>query len=101
MFIVLNQLKMNNIRSVLLNMLIDRQAPKQLLVQQTGLSNTTISDSINSMLKLGLIVTCGNDKSSGGRRSVIYRINERYGQFIGIELSADELYMTITDTMGE
>lgn len=100
MYDVLNQLKTNNLRSVLQNMLIDKQAAKQTLVQQTGLSNTTISDSINSMLKLGLIVTCGNEKSNGGRRSVIYQMNEHYGQFIGIELSAKELNLTITDTLG-
>ena len=70
------------------------------LVQWTGLSNTTVSDTINAMLKTGFVHTDGMQKSIGGRRSVIYSINGRYGQFAGIELYAQGVHMALCDAEG-
>jgi len=97
---LLNQLKISNIKNILLCLLACKRATKQVLGQKTGLSNTTVSDSINSMLKLGLVVADGNEDSIGGRRSAIYTINCRYGQFIGIELRTNQLIYTICDLLG-
>lgn len=98
---MLNQLKIANIKNILLCLLVEKRATKQVLGRGTGLSNTTVSDSINSLLKLGLVVPDGSGESIGGRRSTIYTINRAYGQFIGVELRADGLQYVVCDTLGE
>lgn len=77
-----------NRRALLLRLLDSGNATKQNLVQWTSLSNTTVSDTINGMLKTGFVIKDGMQNSIGGRRSVIYSINAGYGQFAGIELTA-------------
>ena len=92
-----DKLDYQNRRLLLLRLLDYRNATKQNLVQWTGLSNTTVSDTINAMLKTGFVHTDGMQKSIGGRRSVIYSINGRYGQFAGIELYAQGVHMALCD----
>ena len=95
-----DKLDYQNRRSLLLRLLDYGNATKQNLVQWTGLSNTTVSDTINSMLKTGFVHTHGMQKSIGGRRSVIYSINERYGQFAGAEVSDRCVRMVLCDARG-
>lgn len=95
-----DKLDYQNRRLLLLRLLDYRNATKQNLVQWTGLSNTTVSDTINAMLKTGFVHTDGMQKSIGGRRSVIYSINGRYGQFAGIELYAQGVRMALCDAEG-
>ena len=98
---MLNPLKVDNLSNVALQLLKDKATTKQTLCQEIGLSNTTISDAINSMLKIGLIEQNGLEVSGGGRRSVIYQINPKYGQFIGIDLHLDDLLINILDASGQ
>lgn len=98
---MLNQLKVQNIKNILLRLLACKQATKQVLGQKTGLSNTTVSDSINSLLQLGFVVTKGNEASIGGRRSAIYTICREYGQFIGVQLEPESLKLVVTNALGE
>ena len=79
---------LQNRRLLLLRLLDYGNATKQNLVQWTGLSNTTVSDTINAMLKTGFVRTAGMQRSIGGRRSVIYSINGEYGQFAGVRCGA-------------
>lgn len=97
---MLNQLKITNIKRILTQLLADQKATKQDLVQKTGLSNTTVSDSINSMLRLGLVLADGSEASIGGRRSAIYTMNHAYGQFIGLELHRGHAVFAVTDPLG-
>ena len=52
-----DKLDYQNRRLLLLRLLDYRNATKQNLVQWTGLSNTTVSDTINAMLKTGSVHT--------------------------------------------
>lgn len=97
---MLNQLKIFNIKRILTRLLADQKATKQELVQKTGLSNTTVSDSINSMLRLGLVLAEGSEASIGGRRSATYTMNRDYGQFIGLELHQKYAVFAVTDPQG-
>ncbi len=89
-----------NRRLLLLRLLDYGNATKQNLVQWTGLSNTTVSDAINAMLGTGFVRADGMQKSIGGRRSVIYSINEEYGQFAGVEMWGRGARITICDARG-
>lgn len=95
-----SKLKIQNIKNIMLQLLADGTATKQGIVQKTGLSNTTVSDAINSMLRLGCVFADGAEDSIGGRRSAIYKINNYYGQFLGIEMRYNGLYILWCDACG-
>lgn len=95
-----DKLDYQNRRSLLLRLLDYGNATKQNLVQWTGLSNTTVSDTINGMLKIGFVHTEGRQQSIGGRRSVIYSINADYGQFAGVEMGEQAVQMVLSDARG-
>lgn len=94
---LLNQLKITNIRNTLTKLLSKEQATKMDLVMDTGLSNTTVSDCINNMLKMGIVKVTGRESSMGGRRSSIYGINNDYGCFLGIVIEKNFIDITVTD----
>ena len=62
------------------------RATKAELVADTGLSMSTVSSCINSLLKLTLLTTDGMEDSSGGRCSTIYSMKADYGCFIGLDV---------------
>lgn len=95
-----SKLKIQNIKNIMLQLLADGAATKLSIVQKTGLSNTTVSDAINSMLRLGCVLTDGEEDSIGGRRSAIYKINGEYGQFLGIEMQSHGLYILWSNACG-
>lgn len=94
---MLNQLKIKNIKNILTQLLSSEQATKTDLVLSTGLSNTTVSDCINNMLKLGVVKTPGLEDSIGGRRSSIYTINDAYGCFLGIVINDGLIEIAVND----
>lgn len=94
---MLDQMKIQNLTNIMTCLLSLRSATKAELVQITGLSNSTVSDSINNLLKQELVVSIGMKKSMGGRRATIYRLNPFYGQFIGLDLTKHALEICITD----
>jgi hypothetical protein len=94
---MLDQMKIQNLTNIMTCLLSKRKATKAELVQLTGLSNTTVSDSINSLLKKQLVLSIGMKNSIGGRRATIYRLNPDYGFFVGIELHARQMGICVTD----
>lgn len=94
---MLDQMKIQNLTNIMSCLLSKREATKAELVQLTGLSNTTVSDSINSLLKKQLVISIGMKSSIGGRRATIYRLNPDYGFFAGIELHDRRMSLCVTD----
>lgn len=94
---MLDQLKIKNLTNILVCLFSQQTATKAELVQLTGLSNSTVSSSVNSLLKLDLLACVGMEDSGGGRRSTIYRLNKSYGQFIGADMQDTELKIVVTD----
>ncbi len=94
---MLDQMKIQNLTNIMTCLLSKRSVTKAELVQLTGLSNTTVSDSINSLLKKQLVVSIGMKSSIGGRRATIYRLNPDYGFFVGIELHDKQMGICVTD----
>jgi len=94
---MLDQMKIKNLTNILVCLFSRKYATKAELVRYTGLSNSTVSSAVNSLLKLGLLVCVGMRDSIGGRRSVIYRLNKEYGHFIGIDLNGGSADLVVTD----
>lgn len=94
---MLDKIKMKNIRQIMLCLMSRRSATKAKIVEDTGLSTSTVSSCVNSLLKLDLLLADGMEDSDGGRRSRIYRFNRDYGNFIGLELRAGVIRGVVTD----
>jgi len=94
---MLDQLKIQNLTNIMTWVLTKHEITKAELVQLSGLSNTTVSDSINSLLKKNLVKASGMKNSIGGRRAKIFRLNPSYGFFLGIDLSEKYLKLCVTD----
>ncbi len=94
---MLDQIKIHNIKQIMLCLMARRCATKAEIVEDTGLSTSTVSSCVNSLLKLKLLVVNGMDDSSGGRRSTIYRVNSAYGCFIGLDLRPEGIQGVVTD----
>lgn len=94
---MLDQIKIKNIKKIMLCLMAHRCATKSQIVEDTELSTSTVSSCINSLLKLKLLVSDGMKDSSGGRRSTIYRLNHSYGCFIGLVLSPEKIDGVVVD----
>lgn len=94
---MLDQIKIHNIKQIMLCLMARRCATKAEIVEDTGLSTSTVSSCVNSLLKLKLLTVKGMDDSSGGRRSTIYRVNAGYGCFLGLDVRPDGIRGVVTD----
>ena len=90
-------MKRNNIKQIMLCLMTRGRATKADLVADTGLSMSTVSSCINSLLKLTLLETDGMEDSSGGRRSTIYSMKSDYGCFIGLDVYSDKIIAIAQD----
>jgi len=66
-----------------------------------NLSLPTVNKIIKFYLKKGVIRESGLDKSSGGRRPVLYEFNEKVKYAIGVDFEIPELTIVITDLKGK
>ena len=64
---MLDQLKIGNLTNILTCLFSEKRLTKAQLVRLTGLSNSTVSSAVNSLLKLKLLVGDGYGESIGGR----------------------------------
>ena len=94
---MLDQIKIKNIKEIMLCLVACRCATKAKIAEDTQLSTSTVSSCINSLLKIKLLVTDGMEDSSGGRRSTIYRLNRSYGCYVGLVLSATAIEGAVVD----
>jgi len=66
---------------------------KEAIQQALDLPNSTAGRLLQEMVEQGLITPSGFGPSKGGRRPLLYNVNEQYGYIIGIEIS--RFYATI------
>lgn len=57
------------------------------LLEQTKLSVSTLTRTLDELLEQKLIVEAGFGESTGGRRPILYRTNPTYGYLFGLEIS--------------
>lgn len=92
-----HDIKMRNMRNLMVYLLAHGDMTKLDLLQCSGLSTTTVSDLINDLLRLNIVQTSGVQKSTGGRQPLLYRINNAYGVFLGITVERSALRIAATD----
>ena len=49
------------------------------LARSTGLTPSTVTNIVNELMSLGLVIEDGVGTSSGGRRPVMLKVNARFG----------------------
>ena len=92
-----NDIRRQNLRSLMLFLLSCGEMTKLDLLRRSGLSNTTVSESINNLLALGVVRKAGTQKSTGGRQPTVYSINNNFGSFLGIQIEQRIIKITGTD----
>lgn len=94
---MLDKIKINNIKRIMLCILARQCATKAEIISDTGLSTSTVSSCVNSLMQLKLLTDEGMEESSGGRRATIYRMRSDYGCFAGLDLREDRIGLVVTD----
>jgi predicted NBD/HSP70 family sugar kinase len=75
--------------------------PKGSLCDICNLSRPTVDRIVREFLERGIVKEDGRMSSSGGRRPVLYRFNERAGYVIGVDLEIPQLELVVTDLHGQ
>jgi predicted NBD/HSP70 family sugar kinase len=74
---------------------------KKDLADKLGLSTTSVTTFINELLVEDKIISCGTAKSTGGRKSNLYKLNPEAFYSLGIELQVDRIIMVLLNFCGE
>lgn len=96
-----DMIKAANIRDILLQLLIYKDTTKLDLALRTGLSITTVSECVNLLVKNRMLDICGTERSSGGRKPSIYRINPDFGYILGLRVRETRLNAAVLRMDGE
>ncbi len=81
---------------------IRKHAPvsKKEIAEQLGLSLTSVTTFTRQLIKEERIIPCGTAKSTGGRRSLLYRVNPTAFYVLGIDLQVDRIISVVLDFGG-
>ena len=86
----------------ILNLIRDgKAATRSELIEQTGLSRTTIGTRLGELKARGLITESGNAASTGGRPSGLLTFNAAAGLILAIDVGATGATVAICDLSGE
>lgn len=78
----------------------ERQTSRAEIARQMGLSRSTVSDIVDSLLKSGLVAEVGAGKSSGGRRPIVLEFQDQARCILGVDLGATHVSVALTDLRG-
>lgn len=72
------------------------------IADRLGLDKSTVTNQVNRLLELGLVLETeeGESSSKGGRRPIRLDINKDFGRFIGIEIRIDSYIAVLVDLAG-
>ena len=65
--------------------------------KETGINIVSISNYITSYIKKGLVLECGLDISTGGRRPELVKLNLESAYIVGLDMGPEKLICSITD----
>jgi predicted NBD/HSP70 family sugar kinase len=71
--------------------------PKQVLLEQSGLTPSTLTRVLEELAGTGLLEEVGFGESTGGRRPILYRTNPQYAYAFGLEISRTRSMLVLTD----
>ena len=95
-----HDLKMWNLRNIMVAVLAKGKLTKQEMLESTGLSASTVSDCVGKLVALGALGEAGWEESSGGRRAARYRVEQSFGAFLGVELTENIFSFALCDMTG-
>lgn len=92
-----SELKQKNLLDII--KIIRNKGPitKPEIAKMTNLTSVTAHNFICELIEKKLVVEAGSSKSNGGRRAVLYKINEMYGYIVGQNLGRHYVSTTIFD----
>ncbi len=96
-----NRIKAHNMRAILLSLLNNEPAYRTQLAKETSLSTTTITNLIDELMELGIVVEKGAEESEGSRRvgrprTALYLVhNARYA--VGVHIGVGTYRIAVTN----
>ncbi|MEX1343041.1 MAG: ROK family transcriptional regulator, partial [Candidatus Limnocylindrales bacterium] len=91
----------SNERLVLRTVYEDGPLSRADVARATGLTRTTVSDLIEGLIRVGLVVEAGTGPSTGGKAPILLRVPADARQVIGIDVDSDRLSGVIIDLHGD
>ncbi|MBW4082462.1 ROK family protein [Paenibacillus sp. S150] len=70
---------------------------KQKLLEESGLTVSTLTRILDELLARGLLLEVGYGESTGGRRPTLYETNPAYGYVFGLEISRTHSRLVLAD----
>ena len=100
---VINQERMRTTNKGLIMEYIRDNGPvsKSEIALHLGLSATTVSTFINELQSEDKLNSCGNAKSTGGRKSALYQVNPEAFYVIGLDLQVDRIIAVLLNFQGK
>ncbi|MFW5727668.1 MAG: ROK family transcriptional regulator [Spirochaetia bacterium] len=82
---------------------VSRETSRIEIARNLDLDKSTISNNVNELLELGIIIesTEGSSSPQGGRKPVHIKLNKSYGCVLGIEMTPDSYTAVAVDLEGE
>ncbi len=78
-----------------------RRTSRAEIARLAGLSRSTVSEIIDSILRTGLIAEVGAGKSSGGRRPIVLEFQDEARCILGVDLGATHVSVVLMDLRGK
>ena len=84
----------------ILQMIREAETSRAEIARATGLARSTVSQRVESLLRLGLVVEEGDARSTGGRPATRLRLNKTGGVVLAADLGANHDRLTVSDLAG-
>ena len=97
-----HQLTKQHNRDLVLKTLLDSEAVSRAgIARLTGLTRTTVSEIISSLIVMGLVEELGPGSSSGGKPSILLRLVADSRYIIGVNLAQHRFVASLVNLRGE
>ncbi len=101
----INRVKAHNVSAVLLHLLFHEPAYRVQIAEQASLSTTTITNIIDELIELGIVVEDGIEETQGkrrvGRPRAALRLEKNARYTIGIQVGVERYRIGIANLRGE
>lgn len=79
----------------------ERQISRADIARQTGLSRSTVSEIVSTLLTTGLIAEGGDGPSRGGRRPILLEFQDDAHTVLGVDMGATHVSVILTNLRGK
>lgn len=78
-----------------------RAVSRAQIMQVTGLSRSTVSQRLDTLLGAGFICAASNESSTGGRPPATFQINQDFGVMLLADLGTQQMQIALSDMHGQ